>query len=168
MRFVLLKDPSLINFPFSSTLKAGLCFSTDPQEGLDTGDGDNFKYHFQLGLTASPIRECSLLLVPSWVWNTDYSDPGGKSTLALGIGVIYRMRDSLGFFGEWAPVLDGFEYDFDAWSGGIEITTAGHVFHIYITNVFGHSVNQYVPGGDLDLSKGDLRLGFNIYRAFGW
>ena len=168
MRFVLMKDPGSIDFPFSSTLKAGLCFSTDPPGELDISDSDNFKYHLQLGLAASPSRGWALLLVPSWAWNTDYDNPGKESTLALGMGAIYKMEGSLGFFGEWAPVLDGFSYDFDAWSGGVEITTAGHVFHIYITNVFGHSMNQSLPGGDLDISKGDLRLGFNIYRAFGW
>jgi hypothetical protein len=37
-----------------------------------------------------------------------------------------------------------------------------------VTNSVGLTSDQYLRGGDLDLSEGDMRLGFNIFRVLNW
>lgn len=41
-----------------------------------------------------------------------------------------------------------------------------HVFQVFVLNTAGLTTPQYLPGGDLRMSDGEFRLGFNIFRWF--
>ena len=62
----------------------------------------------------------------------------------------------------------GEENRFDSWGTGLEIAVGGHVFQIVVTNSVGLTTDQYLRGGDLDITDGELRLGFNIFRILNF
>ena len=49
---------------------------------------------------------------------------------------------------------------------GLEITTAGHVFHLNFTNTTAILENQFLPYNTSSWGKGQYRWGFNISRTF--
>jgi hypothetical protein len=55
---------------------------------------------------------------------------------------------------------------YDTWAAGVELTTAGHVFQVVVSNGLGLTTDQYLAGADLDgnVLDGNVRLGFNIFR----
>ena len=67
---------------------------------------------------------------------------------------------------EWIPVLAGFKAEANGWGFGMEAKIGGHVFQFFVLNSRGVTPAQFLPGGDLLIKNGDLRIGFNIYRAF--
>jgi hypothetical protein len=73
------------------------------------------------------------------------------------------LIENISLVGEWTPVLAGSETGTDTWGIGFEAKNGGHVFHVFVTDAYGLTPNQYLPGGDLN-NNGDVRLGFNLYR----
>jgi hypothetical protein len=49
---------------------------------------------------------------------------------------------------------------------GVEITTAGHIFHLNFTNSTGILENQFIPYTTTSWGKGQYRWGFTISRRF--
>ncbi len=49
---------------------------------------------------------------------------------------------------------------------GIDLETGGHVFQFFFTNSFGINEAQAIPYTKGDVTKGNLKLGFNISRVF--
>jgi hypothetical protein len=150
--------------PFSAALAAGLALTTARPEGAGLFEADDMHYTVQLALSRQFTGRLSLLCVPSFAYNTDYAHPTEESTTGLGLGGRFMIIDNVSIIGEWAPVLGGAETGTDAWGLGIEAKEGGHVFHVFVTDVYGLTPNQYLPGGDPN-DNGDVRIGFNIYRT---
>ena len=99
-------------------------------------------------------------------------DGPSMAFVSLGYGITDRIGGQFMFLGnlslisEWVPVLAGYKDIANGWGFGIEKKLGGHVFQFFITNSIGLNSAQFVTGGDLRLGKGDLRIGFNIFRTF--
>jgi len=63
-------------------------------------------------------------------------------------------------------VLDGPRAAANGWGVGLEYKIGRHVFQVFFLNAIGLLADQYLPGGDLLLKKGDFRFGFNLFRDF--
>jgi hypothetical protein len=163
-KIALLRQGRDLSAPLSAALAASLALTTERPGGVDLFDGDNVHFNAQLALARRLTTRLSLLCVPSFAHNTDYARPAETSTTALGLGGRFTFLENVSIVGEWIPVLAGGKTGTDAWGIGIEAREGGHVFHVFATDASGLTPNQYIPGGDLD-GRGDIRLGFNIYRT---
>ncbi len=87
---------------------------------------------------------------------------------SLGLGARYMIFEDFSVIAEWTPVLAGYKDDQSGWGLGVEKKIGKHVFQFFVTNAFGLTTSQFVPGGDLG-SGGffeRFRIGFNIFRTF--
>ena len=112
-------------------------------------------------------RHVSLLAVPMYVTRTNFlneEDTGG--TLALGLGGEWHVTPRYAIVGEWIGQLSGVDAGYQSGTLGFSIRTARHAFLLLASNTRGAHVDLYAPGGDLDWSDGDFRLGFNLSRTF--
>jgi hypothetical protein len=150
--------------PFSAHVTAGATLTTETSAGDEVFTSGNLHLTGQLSLSRQFTNRLTVLCVPSGSYNTDYDHPEDENTFALGLGGRFMFIENASIIGEWIPVVSGFSTDRDSWSLGLEAKKGGHVFQLFVSNVFGLTSNQYLPGGDLSVSDGDVRLGFNIYR----
>ncbi len=147
----------------------------------DLPDGaDPVKLTGQVSLTHALFGDrVGLAVVPGLTTNPAETTDGEDVLLTLGLGGRWNFHRNLALVGEWVPILSGYtrtrtfgnDNRFDAWGGGLEITTGGHVFQIVLTNSVGLTSDQYLRGGDLDVRDvfdGEVRLGFNIFRILNF
>lgn len=138
-----------------------------------------FKFTGQMSLTRDFTDRIGVALVPGVTFNSAENTDGEPVLITLGLGARWNFHENLALVGEWIPIVSGYtrtqtfgnDIRFDTWGGGLEITTAGHVFQIILTNSVGLASDQYLRGGDLDIRdvpEGDLRLGFNIFRILNF
>jgi len=145
--------------PFSMAIHGGVDLVTETSP-------DEAKVFAEVSLARQFNRRLSLLVVPALVTNANHWDLEPESTFSLGIGARYMILNEFSITAEWIPVLAGYG-DFDgAWGFGVEKKIGGHVFQVFLTNAFGLTAAQYLPGGDLRLGDLDFRIGFNIFRTF--
>ena len=108
----------------------------------------------------------SVLLAPTYVWRSNWEEADDTDgTAALGIGAEWRLTPSHAITTEWIRQGDGVKAPFQGVSVGYSVATAGHAFHLLLTNTLGTHTDLYAPGGDLDLEEKHLRIGFNISRT---
>jgi len=149
---------SAARIPISLTLHGGLSLATD-------GD-DKIKLNAALSLSRQFTNRFSIMIVPGFSSNTNHwnDDPGG--TLSLGFGARYMVFEDFSVISEWTPVLSGYKDRENGWGLGLEKKIGGHVFQVFVTNTFGMTTSQVLPGGDLRFGDFDFRIGFNIFRIF--
>ena len=145
--------------PFSASLHAGFNWVT--QEGLGT-----LKWNFQISLSRQLSKRLSILAVPSFSTNTNFQALDPEGTFALGLGGRYMVFEDFSVALEWIPVFAGYKDTQNGWGLGLEKKIGGHVFQVFVTNAFGLTGSQVIPGGDLRLQDLDFRIGFNIFRTF--
>ena len=149
-------------FPVSLSLHGGLSLATE-------GD-DSVKLSAALSLSRQVTRRFSVMAVPAFASNTNYDplalDPEG--TFSLGLGARYMVLNDLSLIVEWVPVLAGYKDAENGWGLGLEKKIGKHVFQFFVTDAFGLTTSQFVPGGDLGSGSffERFRLGFNIFRTF--
>ena len=151
--------------PFSASVLAAACLTTEVPEGEDVFDSRNFRGSVQLCVSRAVCDRLSVLGVPSYSYNTDYSHPEEESTFGAGLGARFALSENMSLVGEVIPVFSGYSLDSSTWGVGLEVRKGGHVFHLFVNDSYGLTPGQYLPGGDLELGDGDVRLGFNIYRT---
>lgn len=154
------------NFPLSVSLRASGSLITQKSDDESVVRSENFKSNWQLMLSRQVTNALSVLLVPSFSTNTYYLDPLTENTFALGTGARFMFFEDISLVGEWLPVLSGYKFRHNYWGLGLEYKVGGHVFHVFVTNSYGLTSDQYITGGNLDIKDGDYRIGFNIYRTF--
>jgi hypothetical protein len=162
-RCALLRQGVDFSAPISATLIVGVTLTTERPPGASLFDSDNMHFNAQLALSRQVTERFSLLCVPSFSSNTDYAQPAETNTTSLGVGSRLKVIENVCLIGEWTPVLAGGETANDTWGIGFEARKGGHVFHVFVTDAYGLTPDQYIPGGDLKNS--DVRFGFNIYRT---
>jgi len=152
--------------PFSAALHAGASLVTQSRPDRHLFDAENLSLNLELCLSSQLTDRLSVMLVPCYASNTNHlkSDPQG--TMSLGIGGRFMFLPDISVIAEWAPVLTGYKAQANGWGIGIEKKIGGHVFQFFALNSLGITSDQFIPGGDLLLGKGDFRLGFNIFRTF--
>jgi mono/diheme cytochrome c family protein len=166
LQWRLLEQGRQWNFPLSVSLRASGSLITQKTDDESVFRSENFKSNWQLMLSRQFTNALSVLLVPSLATNTYYLDPLTENTFALGTGARFMFMENISLVGEWVPVLSGYKFRHNAWGLGLEYKVGGHVFHVFATNSFGLTSDQYLTGGNLDFKENDYRIGFNIYRSF--
>ncbi len=152
--------------PFSLSVHAGTSLVTEKVEGRSFFDARNFKFHAAVSIARKISQRLSLLLVPAYASNVNHLEGDRKGVFSLGLAGRFMIFNDFSLIAEWIPVLAGFEAEANGWGFGMEAKIGGHVFQFFVLNSRGVTPAQFLSGGDLLIKNGDLRIGFNIYRAF--
>ncbi|MBP7555459.1 MAG: hypothetical protein KA821_04315 [Chitinophagaceae bacterium] len=181
LRYRILQQANDARHPLSATLFAnvvasGMKRSTQPDQENSFGNfSDRLSQTVQLML-ARRAGKISLQLSPTLV-HRNWVVPGDDKTLfALGGAVrlpvkgrfsllvdyfhTFRSQESTDFFKS-----QGVRF-YDALGVGIEILTAGHVFHLNFTNATEILENRFIARTVSSWGKGQFRWGFTISRDF--
>lgn len=158
--------------PFAAATQLSLNWITEKSGDQDRFRSEAFKFSFQGILSSRLVEGVGVNVVPAILLNQDSNKNGEDPLLTIGLGGRTHVWRSISVIGEWVPIVSGYtltstfgEFNrFDSWGGGIELDVGGHVFQIIITNSAGLTADQYMRGGGLDITEGDYRLGFNIFR----
>jgi hypothetical protein len=161
---------------YANTVVSAMREGANPgQENSFDGFGDRWSQFVQVML-ARRFGKFSFQLQPSFVHH-NYVVPGDDNSLfALGAG----MR--LPVMGKFSLIVDYYHSfrssgsrDFfraqgirfyDPLGVGIELLTAGHVFHLNFTNATEILENRFLPRTTSSWGKGQFRWGFTISRDF--
>jgi hypothetical protein len=140
------------------------------------GLGDRMSRVVQL-IIAKKIGKVSLQLSPTLV-NYGYTPTYDENnTFALGAAMRVPFSRTLALIVDYFhsfhsdikkqnyKTLQGVKF-YDPLGVGLEITTAGHIFHLNFTNSTGILENQFIPYTTSSWGKGQFRWGFNISRTF--
>ncbi|MEX2401427.1 MAG: DUF5777 family beta-barrel protein [Rhodothermales bacterium] len=158
--------------PLSLALRGAVNWITEQTGEEDRWQSESFKVSGQAVLSRELSRNLGVLVAPGLLVNQDAREDGEGLLVTVGVGGRWRFHRNLSLVAEWVPILTGYMRSvsfgnvnrFDSFGGGLEIAVGGHVFQIVATNSVGLATDQYMRGGDLDVGRGDFRLGFNIYR----
>ena len=164
--WLILEQGKNASLPFSAAVNGGLSWVTKKQEGRGAFNSRNFKINAQVILSRQFNERLSVLVVPVYSSNTNHWETDTQGTFSIGIGGRFMFLKDLSLIGEWVPVLAGYKDLANGWGFGIEKKIGGHVFQFFVTDSIGLTSAQFITGGDLRLGKGDLRIGFNIFRTF--
>ena len=148
--------------------------------------GDRLSQLVQVML-ARKFGKISLELIPSFV-HTGLVVPGDQNSLfALGAAVRVPVTKNLCLIADWFHpfrssaskdtlnaiaaghpnnVYDQYGAGYDALGVGVEISTAGHIFHLNFTNATNLLENRFIPRTLTSWGKGQYRWGFTIARNF--
>ncbi|MFQ5568168.1 MAG: DUF5777 family beta-barrel protein [Rhodothermales bacterium] len=163
-------------WPVAVSAQAAVNWISEKPPGESRYRSEAFKFTGQVSLAREIAPGVGVAVVPGLLINPAENVEGEDPMVTLGLGGRWRFYRNLSLVGEWVPILSGFtrtttfgnDIRFDSWGGGLEITTGGHVFQIVVSNTVGLTTDQYLRGGDLDITEGDLRLGFNIFRILNF
>lgn len=119
----------------------------------------------QLLLSRRITPGVSVLLSPSWVADT----PRLENAWNVPVGLAFALPRSYLVEIEAVPENRDLEESEIAWHVAFSKAMGGHIFEIVLGNSRASTVNQML-GGDsaAGFESGDVRLGFNIVRDFGF
>jgi hypothetical protein len=145
--------------PLSVAVRAGV-----DRLGL-IGAADPTRPFAQLVLSRRLAPGCDLLLVPSWVRDTERLHNAFNMPVGLTVGLPHGALLEL----EVIPKSRDLQDSVTAWHVALSKPLGGHLFQIVLGNSRAVTVDQYL-GGDFagGFKKGDVRLGFNLIRDFGF
>ncbi|NKB88866.1 MAG: hypothetical protein GKS06_11670 [Acidobacteria bacterium] len=112
----------------------------------------------------------ALQVVPMYATNPDeFGAPGspGFST-ALGVGGSFKLNTKISLDGEYITNLGGYERQpsIDQWQAGVTFHVHKHWFSLLLTNST-LSTPDFMVGGSFPTGiKSNIRIGFNLVRAF--
>ncbi|HKL88563.1 MAG TPA: DUF5777 family beta-barrel protein [Salinibacter sp.] len=158
------------NWPVGLAVQGTVNWLTVDRPGQRRWRAAAFKYTGQLTLTRTVADRIGLAVVPGVTLNPSEGRDGEGALATLGLGARWKVEEKVALVGEWTPVLAGpsriRSSRYHTWAAGVELTTAGHVFQIVMSNGLGLTTDQYLRGGSLNgnVLDGNVRLGFNIFR----
>jgi hypothetical protein len=87
---------------------------------------------------------------------------------AAGIGGRYKITRKTSINAEYFYLLPGKTADdyYNSFSFGFDIETGGHVFQLQFTNSNTMFARGFITETTGDWLKGDIFIGFNLYRVF--
>jgi hypothetical protein len=165
-KWLLFDDRSRSARPIALTVNGGASVVTQAAPGERRFASEHFKFNLQLSASCQLSPRLALLLVPALATRVNHHALAPESTLALGTGLKFTLAGELAFIGQWVPVFDGFRARANGWGAGLEYKIGKHVFQVFAVNSIGLIADQYIAGGDLLLSQGEFRFGFNLFREF--
>jgi hypothetical protein len=129
------------------------------------GVQDSGRPFFQLLLARRLAPGINLLLSPSWVADT----PGLRNAVNVPIGLSFPLPGRQLLEVEVIPRNRDLDGSRTAWHVALSKALGGHIFEIVLGNSRATTVDQML-GGDsaAGFRTGDIRLGFNIVRDFGY
>lgn len=91
---------------------------------------------------------------------------------AVSIGGRYKVSGSVALTAEYIARVNNYgpayTANYNSAGIGVDIETGGHVFQLFIQNSLPISEMQFIPDTRHGWQNGDIRLGFNISRVFGF
>jgi hypothetical protein len=180
--------------PISAAIYAGVDWATakaiSGRANLSRTDGERFAIFAQIPVSKQIGKRLSLLAVPGILLNGNVTMTDEDPLITIGLAGRIALSQKYSLFAEIIPVVSGDETAatvpgrvnkngslvfYDTFAAGLEIKAGGHVFHLFISNSAGNTTNQYMSGGDYDITTRrpftfvpDFRLGFNIYRVLNY
>ncbi|MFL6192779.1 MAG: DUF5777 family beta-barrel protein [Thermoanaerobaculia bacterium] len=145
--------------PLTLSARAGADFLRRP------GVEDSTRPFAQLLLARRFAPGVNLLLSPSWVADT----PRLKNAFNVPVGLTFPLPGDQLVELEYVPANRDLDDSRDAWHVALSKMLGGHIFELVVGNSRATTVDQML-GGDsaAGFEKGDVRIGFNIVRDFGW
>ena len=128
---------------------------------------NRFTAEFPVGWRAH--ERVSLVAVPFVATNTDETGQAEDDySAAVGLGGTIRITTRQSIDVEWVTNIVGFERDdaVDQWQVFWGVKIGGHVVQVGVTNAVLYTPDQMAPGAQETGQKSDVRLGFNLVRAF--
>lgn len=119
----------------------------------------------QLHLARRIVPGVNLLVSPSWVRDT----PQLRNAFNVPLGLTFPLPGDRLIELEYIPENRDLDDSRAAWHVGLSKALGGHIFEIVLGNSRATTVDQML-GGDsaAGFETEDVRLGFNIYRYFGF
>ena len=131
-------------------------------------DKNRFTAEFPIGYRLH--ERVSVVAVPFFATNTDPTgNPVNDSySAAIGIGGTFRITPGHSIDVEWVSNIGGYAHPdaVDQWQVFWGIKVGGHVFQIGVTNSVFYTADQMAPGAIETGIESDVRIGFNLVRAF--
>lgn len=163
---LLLDGEAKKSFPLGIAIHAGGSWASQEIAGRDRSDSRHFKFNLQLSISYLLNETFSILVSPAYSSQTDHWNDEPEDTFVLAAGLRIKINKRISLLGEWMPVLSGYKSLANGWALGAEYKIGKHLFQLFLLNTSGLTTDQFLPGGDLLLSEGDMRVGFTIYREF--
>jgi hypothetical protein len=160
------------NWPVGLSVQGAVNWLTLDLPGTSRWRTNAIKYTAQMSVTRTVADQVGLAVVPGLTINPDETMSEEAPLVTLGIGARWKVQEKVALVAEWTPVLSrpdaivNNSNQYNTWAAGVELTTAGHVFQVVVSNGLGLTTDQYLNGADLNgnLPDGNVRLGFNIFR----
>jgi cytochrome c553 len=131
---------------------------------------DKNRFSVELPVGVKLHDRVSVVASPFLATNTDATgDPASDDySAAIGLGGTFRVTPGHSLDVEWITNLGGFESpeSVDQWQVFWAIKVGGHLFQIGLTNAVLYTPDQMAPGAQKTGARSDVRLGFNLVRAF--
>lgn len=130
---------------------------------------DRLFYSGQLLIARKFDDAFSLQLMPTFVhYNSVALAKDPNDIIAIGAATSIKITRRTCFVVEYYYNIPGHRFDNtkNVLSAGFDIETGGHVFQLMLTNGSGIAERPFITESTGDFFKGDIRLGFNISRAF--
>ncbi len=133
-------------------------------------NASRFTLEVPIGIRAG--NRVALQVVPMFVTNPDEfgGEGSSSSSTAIGFGGSFKLSTKYSFDGEYITNVSGYrrEPQLDQWEAGITIHVRKHWFSLFITNSV-LSTPDFMAGGSQPTGiKSNVRLGFNLVRAFSF
>jgi hypothetical protein len=159
------------NIPITMTLYSGIFIKTLKWEVPERDNlfSSRLSYGTQLLIARKFNQKLSMQLSPSFVHKNLVPLPSDENNIfAVGFGGRYKLTKKLSLNGEYFYLFPGTTADknTNSCSVGLDIETGGHVFQLHLTNSQAMFARGFITETTGDWLKGDIFLGFNIYRVF--
>ena len=166
---LLQQSKGFASIPLSLTLVTAAVLRTGKQ--TDPSNKRTFKdrtsYVSQLIIARKFCEGFSLQLVPTFVhfnYVPGHYDP--NNLFSLGVGARQKISKRISLNAEYYYQFDKFEGFRNSVAVGVDISTAGHVFQLHLTNSTGMTEPSFIHQTTGRWNKGDIHFGFNVSRMF--
>jgi len=168
---ILRQSTGLKKMPFSISYFGSMAVSTLKWQYPDRKNyfSSRMSYVNQLLIARKMSPGISLQLMPTLVHrNLVDSIQDDNDVWAIGAGGRFKISKRVSVNLEYYYVLSEQTASLttNSLSIGVDIETGGHVFQLYLTNSAGIIEEQFIPRTEGKWLDGDIRIGFNISRAF--
>jgi len=157
------------NVPVSMVFFASMAVNTSdsstfPFETVDFATRTTYAYQVLIARKFS--SKFSFQLTPSMIHRNKVIATEDQDIWALGLGGRYMVTRSTSINLEYFPQFNRQDGFYDSFAVGVDIETGGHVFQIHLTNARAMIEKGFITETIDNFWDGELRLGFNISRAF--
>jgi len=162
--------------PISVVGYAGMSINTVPWANPDRKNyfTSRLTYNYQLIIGRKFGERVGLQIAPTWIHrNMVATSADHNDVFALGLGGRVKVSNRIALSLEYFYVLPNqivSQYNgadvTNNLSGGIEIYTGKHVFHVFLTNGIGMAENQFVTQNTESWAHKGIHIGFNMSRLF--
>lgn len=169
---VLAQSKGAKNIPVTVTAFANAAIQMSPKKSsasYDITTEDRMSYTGQLLIARKFNSILTLQLMPTIVHkNTVDRTIVNNTNYILGVGGRLKISRSIALTTEYYHRLNTNPNDpfHNSLGFGIDIETGGHVFQLVMTNSRGLTERAFLTETEGEFFKGDIRLGFNVTRAF--